>query len=247
MTLCVEGCKSCFPNIGLWNLAALNKLAKLIICSNTHQSEDITPLLALTGLQDIRLCYDSIAAATAAATAWRQLWQLQCLDISSNWDPPGLSIGAAEIIDLLQGLEAATSSTCLVLHLPVRNGARLELCRSLSGLTGLQMLSLEGLHQPGALAASDALHLSSLKGLTDLSFGAGCPSGVEDMVAVALAGHLTRLQYLSFTGCGLTTAAVILAIALDVKQRTCLFLLNNPHHFTADDITMLPLGLRVVR
>lgn len=232
----------------MWDLTALQQLTKLHISGNAHVSTDITPLTALTGLQELALCYDSTAATVAAAPAWKQLPELHDLEVKWEQDAEDPATSALELGNLLQDIAAATSLTRLACDLAVLEGARLEVCRHLTGLTTLQGLSFEGLGARGVLVANDALHLSVLRGLTHLSFGLGCPSGVGDMVAVALACQLTNMQCWELTECGLQTAAVVPAIAAHQKQLTRLFLGDNLHKFTENDVAMLTrYGVDVLR
>jgi hypothetical protein len=122
-------------------------------------------------------------------------------------------------------MEAVGTATSLQqLHFDFQEGVGADgmcpkLFGHLSGLRQLKDLSVIGPLTPLNAAepdVDDAMHLSALTGLTYLDV---CSWRCSDVAAVALACHLSQLQQLRLTHCGLESKASLPAIAKLVQLR----------------------------
>jgi hypothetical protein len=157
---------------------------------------------ALPKLRSLQLEYLAPKVAAATAAAWRQLPQLDNLDMSFRIGYPI----EQQMTAILAGVAAATSLTKLHLHVCVRDDgnryARHALhdtvaCASLSSLTRLKDLTI---CEESVLAPGDALALTALTGLTRLVL-VGAETGVTYEIAAALARSLSQLQHLELKDC----------------------------------------------
>lgn len=159
----------------------------------------------LRQLQQLKLSYNEPDAAAAHAQLWQQMPALR-----------GLRLGRFRVTTtllkrILQGLTAVNTLTELSIqaHLPLQ--ATIHVCAALSDLCSLQSLQLvpeDGLRVP----PEDALHLTSLTRLTELSLS-GFKAGVGDYAASVLACSLLRLRHLDLEGCELGYCACLAPIA----------------------------------
>lgn len=149
-------------------------------------------------------------ALITAAPVWKDLPQLQqldlhCIDLRQHWQ--------LELV--LSSLAAATALTSLaVTKLITRQPVRL--CAAVQALPNLASLAIEKVQ----LAKGDPLALTrvtSLTSLTSLSL-IDCSSAVDDVAAVAVCLHLSKLQKLSITGQGLAGLGVLYPISAKLKD-----------------------------
>lgn len=138
---------------------------------------------------------------------WKDLPQLHhldltCIDLRHHWQ--------LELV--LSSLTAATALTSLaVTKLITRQPVRL--CAAVQALPNLASLAIEKVQ----LAKGDPLALTRVTSLTSLSL-IDCSSAVDDVAAVAVCLHLSKLQKLSITGQGLAGLGVLYPISANLKD-----------------------------
>uniref|UniRef100_A0A383W112 Uncharacterized protein n=1 Tax=Tetradesmus obliquus TaxID=3088 RepID=A0A383W112_TETOB len=187
---------------------------------------DIAPLLQLTrlpALQHVRLEYEETEPAVDTAPAWKQLPQLQELQLLQISAPSNMQT-------ILAGVSGATSLTHLMLTAAVHtldddndlHWHSVAACASLTGLSRLQGLRIAS---DSMLVAGDALALTALTGLAKLDLS-GLGDAVGDVAATALACNLRQLRHLHLTECGLGDMVCLAAIR-NLTQLTELRLEGN--------------------
>jgi Leucine-rich repeat (LRR) protein len=205
------------------NLSLLSKgeVRKLSISTAEKLSAvALAELGQLTKLRFLDMNYGNVEAAAAASAAWKQLPQLQKLQIDMSRHDKHQPADAAEGEQpghvVLQGLAAATQLTWLSLtvdRITMRCGS------ALARLINLQELELQG----SSGVREDMLQLRALTRLKSLSIK---QCGLDDTAAVALLGRLTGLQHLRVSSCSKVTDAVVPVIGLQLKGLHSLELLD---------------------
>ena len=176
-----------------------------------------TALQGLTQVTGLHLKYDYIHTANQDFKLWGNFSAL--VDLEFNFDlceddAESGGWGLDTATDVLAGIRAAHALTRLDVVLAVDDtqsaAAPVEVCHYLSGLTKLQSLRIKW--DEGHIAARDCMHLSSLRGITNLSLQY-MDDAVDDTVAVALVANMPALRQLDLTHCGLRTDAVLPLLA----------------------------------
>lgn len=212
-------------------ITALQQLQELRLGVEFQDRAELLRLAQLPSLRHVALRYKHVAYAAETAAAWQHLPQLQELFIRFEYDGPD----EQEMGDILAGLAACTQLTKLDLPLavyvdgPAHDEGDGEFffselqpvaaCASLARLTGLRHLAAP----VACIVPGDALALTALIGLTHLRLGA--ESGVDDVVASALACSLKQLRHLDLSSCELGSMACMAAIG-HLSQLTALKLIR---------------------
>jgi hypothetical protein len=172
----------------------------------------LVELSRLTQLESLSMIVCFAKAAAAASAAWKQLPQLQKLEIDmSIKDKDNQPADAAEAEQLgrvvLQGLAAATQLTWLALCLDENT---MHCGSALAQLSNVQELKLQGIS--GVL--EDMLQLRALTQLKSLSL---TQCGMDGTAAAALLCRLTGLQHLELSSCDHVTDAVVPVIGAQLR------------------------------
>jgi hypothetical protein len=222
------------------NAAMLTSVRKLTIDTGSQLSDTaLAELSCLMQLESFNVILWEAKAAAAASAAWRQLPQLQNLQIymyrSSNDDNQVENQAAdaeeAEQVGhaVLQGLAAATQLTWLYLNLDLYD---MQCGSALAQLTNLQGLHLHG--SPGVL--EDMLQLRALIQLKSLSL---TQCGMDGTAAAALLCRLTGLQHLKLSSCRKVTDAVVPVIGAQLRGLHSLGLFYMPAGFGDTSVQLL--------
>jgi hypothetical protein len=191
-------------------LQRLQQMKRLCLQVDFAEQWPLLQLAQLPALQHLTLVYDGVAAleraaASATASAWALLPQLQALDLRDV--PVGLH-SQHEVAGILAGVAAATSLTKLVWIgslAPASDAVSQTLdavaCMSLTGLTRLKDLTVSGGNIMKS-AFKEGWALTALTSLTRLKFE-GRARGVATSAAAAVAQSLQKLQHLDWSGCEL--------------------------------------------
>jgi hypothetical protein len=203
----------CCAVLPMINLSALQRLRHLTLTDCVESDASLLALIRLSALTHLELEYRAVLSEVQGGSAWAQLPQLRSLQLTSEGHEVDGGVGFRRV---MRDLGAATSLRQL--RLDFTDGVTLESMRpKLFGyLTGLQQL--QELHFIGRYPrydddhshADDAMHLTTLTGLTNLDL---CGRLVGDVTAVALACHLSQLRELRLVECNLGSRASLPAIA----------------------------------
>lgn len=94
---------------------------------------------------------------------------------------------------------------------------KVEWCKQLSKLPDLQSLHFTGQRRRLPLKREDLLHLTAFTSLTALSLVCGWNEGLDDVCAVSLAMHLTRLQHLELSCTSINSVSLLPVVAGRLK------------------------------